>query len=52
MITTSTSKILAITYAARHCTQYGCQKCAARARWNRRKGWRSRKNPRHSTRRK
>jgi hypothetical protein len=49
----STSEILAITYATRHCAKYGCEKCASRARWNRRKGWRSRKNPiRRSTGRK
>ena len=57
MITTSTSEPLAITYAARHCTQYGCKKCAARARWNRRKGWRTssslaRRNPRKGVMRK
>ena len=46
MITT-TSEILAIAYTKRHCTEYGCQKCAARARWNRRKGWHTRKNPTH-----
>lgn len=37
--------IIAATYLARHCTRYGCQKCAARARWSRRKKWQSRKNP-------
>jgi hypothetical protein len=53
VITVTTSEILAITYAQRHCTEYGCRKCAARARWNRRKGWRARKSPaRRSTRRK
>ena len=41
----STREIPAITYAARHCAEYGCPKCASRARWERRKGWRSRKNP-------
>lgn len=40
-----TSEILAITQTNRHCTQYDCRKCAARARWRRRKQWRSRKNP-------
>lgn len=40
-----TREILAITYAKRHCTEYGCRKCAARARWKRRKKWRSHKNP-------
>ena len=39
------SEILAITQAKRHCTEYGCRKCAARARWRRRKQWRSRKSP-------
>jgi hypothetical protein len=48
-----TSEVLAVTYAARHCTEYGCRKCASRARWNRRKGWRTTKSPvRRSTRRK
>jgi hypothetical protein len=41
----SPSEILAITATARHCAHYGCRKCASRSRWNRRKGWRSRKNP-------
>jgi hypothetical protein len=49
----STSELLAIAYAARHCTQLGCKKCASRDRWNRRKRWRSHKNPiRRSTGRK
>jgi hypothetical protein len=39
------NEIIAITYAARHCTEYGCPKCIARARWNRRKKWQSRKSP-------
>ena len=39
------SEILAISYAARHCTVQGCPKCIARARWNRRKKRQSRKNP-------
>ena len=39
------SEIIAVTYAVRHCTEYGCRKCTARARWNRRKKWQSRKNP-------
>jgi hypothetical protein len=43
----STSEILAIERAKRHCAEYGCRKCGARALWNRRKGWRSRKNPIH-----
>jgi hypothetical protein len=37
--------IIAATQIARHCTEYGCRKCTARARWNRRKKWQSRKNP-------
>ena len=38
-------EIIAVAYAVRHCTEYDCQKCAARNRWNRRKKWQSRKNP-------
>jgi hypothetical protein len=38
------SEIIAVTHAVRHCTEYGCAKCVARARWNRRKKWQSRKN--------
>jgi hypothetical protein len=34
---------IAVTYAVRHCTEYGCRKCAARGRWHKRKAWRSRK---------
>lgn len=30
---------------ARHCTDPECRKCRARARWLRRKAWRSRKSP-------
>jgi hypothetical protein len=41
---THTSEILAIESAKRHCAEYGCQKCAARARWNRRKRRHSHKN--------
>jgi hypothetical protein len=37
------SEILAIAYSSRHCTEYGCRKCAARARWHRRRQWRTRK---------
>jgi hypothetical protein len=40
-----TSEIIAVAYAVRHGTEYGCQKCAARIRWSRRKKWQSRKNP-------
>jgi phosphohistidine phosphatase SixA len=39
------SEVNAIADASRHCTQRGCEKCAARARWWRRKGWRTHKNP-------
>jgi hypothetical protein len=38
------SEIIAVAYAVRHCTEYGCLKCAARARWSRRKKWQSRKS--------
>jgi hypothetical protein len=27
------SEIMAITVAVRHCNEYGCRKCIARARW-------------------
>jgi hypothetical protein len=40
---TSASEINDVIPARRHCTESGCRKCIARARWNRRKGWRSRK---------
>jgi hypothetical protein len=40
-----TAEIIAAAIIARHCTEYGCAKCTARARWNRRKKWQSRKNP-------
>ena len=36
---------IAVTYAVRHCTEYGCRKCIACARWRRRKKWHSRKSP-------
>jgi len=39
------TEAIAAMYLARHCTEYGCRKCIARAHWNRRKGWRSRKSP-------
>jgi hypothetical protein len=39
------TEVIAATYVARHCTEYGCRKCIARARWNRRKGWQTRKSP-------
>jgi hypothetical protein len=41
----TTCDILALTHAVPHCTEHDCPKCASRARWNRRKGPRSRKNP-------
>jgi hypothetical protein len=47
-VTATASEILVFAYAAPHCTEHDCRKCAARARWNRRKGRRhSRKNPTH-----
>jgi len=47
------SDIMAITVVTRHCNEFGCRKCIARARWGRRKKWMSRKNPnRRSTGRK
>ena len=46
MITT-TNEIHLFACAAPHCSEHDCRKCAARARWNRRKGRRhSRQNPR------
>ena len=44
------SEIIAVTYAVRHCTEYGCPKCAARDRWSRRKGWRAPKSLRKGNR--
>lgn len=35
--------IIVTAYAVRHCNEYGCQKCAAQARWDRRKKRNSRK---------
>jgi hypothetical protein len=36
--------LMAIEYIARsHCADPTCQKCSARARWLRRKGWRTNK---------
>ncbi len=46
------AEIIAVTYVVRHCNEYGCRKCIARARWNRRKRWQSRKNSRRATGRK
>jgi hypothetical protein len=42
---TRVSEIIAVTFAVRHCTEDGCRKCIARARWSRRKKWQSRKSP-------
>jgi hypothetical protein len=39
------SEIITVTHIVRHCTEYRCRKCSARARWNRRKKWQSRKSP-------
>jgi len=39
------AEIIAVAYAVRHCNEYGCEKCIARARWSRRKKWQTRKNP-------
>ena len=39
------AEIATAVYLVRHCTEYGCEKCAARVRWNRRKKWQSRKSP-------
>lgn len=44
-----TAEIITVAYMVRHCTEYGCQKCAARIRWDRRKKWQSRKNPNRRT---
>lgn len=40
----------AVIISARHCREHGCDKCAARSRWRRRKAWRSRKSPNRSAR--
>jgi hypothetical protein len=39
------SETIAVTYAVRHCNEFGCEKCRARSRWFRRRAWRSRKSP-------
>jgi hypothetical protein len=39
-----------VTVTARHCDEPGCAKCRARARWLRRRAWRSRKSPNRSLR--
>jgi len=46
------AEIITVAFLARHCAEYGCEKCAARSRWNRRKGWRSEKSLRKSVNRK
>jgi hypothetical protein len=40
-VTDTTS--VAFVYAERHCNDFNCEKCRARYRWARRKGWRIRK---------
>jgi hypothetical protein len=35
----------AVEIVSHHCTEYGCRKCTARARWSRRKKWQTRKSP-------
>lgn len=37
------AELIAVAYVVRHCTEYGCPKCGARIRWNRRKKWQVRK---------
>ncbi len=39
------TEVIAATSLTRHCTEYGCRKCIARAQWNRRKKWQARKSP-------
>jgi hypothetical protein len=39
--------ILTVSEIVRHCTDPQCDKCRARGRWNRRKAWRTHKNPVH-----
>jgi hypothetical protein len=41
---TLTAEIIPIMRADRHCAEYGCRKCIARAHWNKRRKWRTRKN--------
>lgn len=38
------AEIIAVTYAVRRYGEYGSPKAVARARWNRRKKWQTRKN--------
>lgn len=42
---TDLSGMTAAVYSARHCNEFGCEKCRARSRWLRRRAWRSRKSP-------
>jgi hypothetical protein len=42
------SEIIAVAYAVRHRNEYGHPKAIARARWDRRKKWQTRKNPARS----
>jgi hypothetical protein len=51
-VTTTASEIPAISHPARHCPERGCRKCAACARWDRRKRRRSHKRPPRRTTRK
>jgi hypothetical protein len=37
--------LAAVVVSVRHCHQLDCAKCRSRARWMRRKSWRSRKSP-------
>jgi hypothetical protein len=39
------TEIIAATYAVRHRNEYGSLKAVARVRWDRRKKWRTRKDP-------
>lgn len=46
------SEIIAVTYAVQHRNEYGYPKAIARARWDRRKKWQTRKNSDRNTGRK
>jgi len=46
------AEIIAVTYIVRHCNEYGCEKCIARARWNRRKKWHRKNSARRAAGRK
>jgi hypothetical protein len=37
--------LVSAAHSGRHCHDINCRKCRARARWTRRKAWRSRKSP-------